>query len=245
MSEVSAIPAAGDEVEGFVGKWLERWPEWPLAEVFVAPAQRPVATAWAALQQELLDAAWGGSDARPGELKLAWWMEELQGWTQGRRRHPLGRVLQREPAPWTALSAALPALGRSRERPLDPTEAFAVLAPLARGAAGIEVALFSPGSADAVDATAPLIAATWLATRARMGDAAAVPLALLDADAPQGQSLAVWRATLRSRWPTVGSEVPRVRRLWAALAHARLGTSTDAAPAAPRVLWHAWRAARN
>lgn len=244
MTDENAVPVSGDDGEGFVAKWRERWPEWPLAEVFIAPAQRPVALAWAALQQELLDAAWGGHDARPGELKLAWWMEELQGWTQGRRRHPLGRVLQRQPAPWAALAAALPALGRSRERPLDADDAFAALESVARAVAGIEASLFDPPPTASSDAAVPLVTATWLATRTRMGDDAAVPLALLEPDGTPGGGLDAWRSTLRSRWPEARGGVPRVRRVWAALARARLD-SKDAAPAAPRVLWSAWRAARN
>lgn len=244
MSEDAALPASGDQVDDFVGKWRARWPEWPLAEVFVAPEQRAVALAWAALQQELLDAAWGGADARPGELKLAWWVEELHGWTQGRRRHPLGRVLHRAPAPWTGLAAALPALGRSRERPLDADDAFASLQPVAESASQVELALF--GAGDAL-VTARLIAATWLATRARGADDAAVPLALLGREGEGDRAHATWRAELLSRWPdpVTGRSAPRVRRLWAALARLRISESGHSARRAPRVLWQAWRAARN
>lgn len=239
------MPTAGGEADDFADKWRARWPEWLLAEVFVAPAQRPAALAWAALQQELLDAAWGGSDARPGELKLAWWMEELQGWTQGRRRHPLGRVLQREPAPWSGLAAALPALGRSRERPLDADDAVSTLLPIADAAADIELALFGPTGSTERDTTSRLIAATWLAIRLRLDPAAAVPLSLLGTgDANSDAAVAAWRNALRDRWPA-SDGAPRVRRLWSALARLRLGSAGDAPPAAPRVLWSAWRAARN
>lgn len=243
MSDDSAVPASGDDIDGFVGKWRARWPEWPLAEVFVAPEHRPIALAWAALQQELLDAAWGGRDARPGELKLAWWMEELQGWTQGRRRHPLGRVLQRTVAPWALLAAVLPALGRSRERPLDADDAFASVRAVAEAAAAVEHTLFGgPEGA----ATSELIGATWLATRARSADDdAAVPLALLGRDGDGNRSRASWRAELRAHWPRDGRDAPRVRCLWAALARLRLAEPDDRVPRAPRVLWQAWRAARN
>lgn len=243
MSDESPVPASGDDLEGFVGKWRARWPEWPLAEVFVAPEQRPIALAWAALQQELLDAAWGGRDARPGELKLAWWMEELQGWTHGRRRHPLGRVLQRSAAPWASLAAALPVLGRSRERPLDTDDAFASLKPAAEAAAAVEHALF--GGVEGA-ATWQLIAATWLATRARSSeDEASVPLALLSQGGDGGRARASWCAELRARWPRDDRDAPRVRRLWAALACLRLAEPGDRAPGAARVLWQAWGAARN
>lgn len=243
MNEESAVPPSGDDIDGFVGKWRARWPEWPLAEVFVSPEQRPVALAWASLQQELLDAAWAGRDARPGELKLAWWMEELQGWTQGRRRHPLARVLKPTAAPWTPLAIALPALGRSRERPLDADDAFAALESVCAAAAQVELALFPGG--DGVE-TSRAIAATWLATRERVdGDAAAVPLALLGGEGESESARAAWRAVLRARWPQTHAQVPRIRRLWAALARLRLDTTGEQVPGAHRVLWRAWRAARN
>src|SRR5262245_47654992 len=133
MTEPQTAAHGHDEaVESFIDKWRARWPEWTVAQVFVPAAQRPVATAWASLLQELTDAAWGGSDARPGEAKLAWWGEELQGWVQGRRRHPLGAVLQRLPAPWAQLAASLPALRESRERPRDRDEAQAAIESFAR-----------------------------------------------------------------------------------------------------------------
>lgn len=245
MSDVEPSSMSGGEAEDFVGKWRARWPEWPLAEVFVPPVQRPVVLAWAALQQELLDAAWGGRDARPGELKLAWWMEELQGWSQGRRRHPLGRVLQREPAPWAALAVALPALGRSRERPLDVDDAFAALHAVADAAAGIELALFAAAEPTVREATSRLVTATWLVARVRADAQSAVPLALLGADySTDDAAVSAWCSVLRECWPE-GRHAPRIRRLWARLARLRLDSAGDAAPAAARVLWNAWRTARN
>ncbi|MGH8079499.1 MAG: phytoene/squalene synthase family protein, partial [Lysobacter sp.] len=120
------VDAASQEqaLQDFAGKWRARWPEWSVAEVFVPRPQRAIAVAWAALQQELTDAAWGGTDALPGEAKLGWWMEELQGWRMNRRRHPLGLLLQKQNAPWGDLALTLPGLRDSRERPGDRSEAF-------------------------------------------------------------------------------------------------------------------------
>ena len=73
MSDPQALAA-------FLDKWRERWPEWSVAEVFIPAHDREMAVAWFALLQELTDAAWGGSDPRPGEAKLGWWAEELLGW---------------------------------------------------------------------------------------------------------------------------------------------------------------------
>ena len=88
MSDVDALQA-------FLAKWRARWPEWAVAEVFVPAAQRERAQAWFALRDELGDAAWGGQDPLPGDAKLGWWAEELDGWSRGARRHPLGLALQK------------------------------------------------------------------------------------------------------------------------------------------------------
>ena len=71
-----------DALQGFLGKWEAQWPEWRVAEAFVPAAQRQRAQAWFALREELAEAAWGGEDSRPGEAKLGWWAEELDGWSE-------------------------------------------------------------------------------------------------------------------------------------------------------------------
>lgn len=233
----------GDGLGHFLDKWRARWPEWAIAEVFVPPAQRQSALAWAALQQELGDAAWGGSDPRPGEAKLAWWREELLGWGRGARRHPLGEVLQRQPAPWAALAAALPTLAASRERPRDADEAFAQLQRFAATAAEVDLALFEPSRAPAA-ADREAVVATLLQARLAVAGEDAVPLGMF-AQAGEGERLARWAARLHERWPRdrAGS---RARRLWAALARARLGRGDPARPLPPwTTLPLAWRAARD
>ena len=107
--DVAAV-SERDALQGFLGKWQAQWPEWRVAEVFVPEAHRARAQAWFALRDELGDAAWGGDDPRPGDAKLGWWAEELDGWSRGARRHPLGLSLQKVPAPWDSLAACLPAL---------------------------------------------------------------------------------------------------------------------------------------
>lgn len=205
-------PAA---LDSFIAKWRTRWPEWSVAEAFVPAAQRDVVVAWFALLQELTDAAWAGDDPTPGIAKLAWWQEELQGWSQGRRRHPLGVALQRRDAPWQGLAVALPVLSRTRTPPQDAAAALIALAPFAEAAAAVEQALFAtPNDPDA----AREIAATLLATHAR------------------------WPANgdLDAHWPARSGLRPR--RIAAALARARL---RSAAPLPLwRAVWTAWRAAR-
>ncbi|MGH8086379.1 MAG: phytoene/squalene synthase family protein [Lysobacter sp.] len=238
--------AGDDALSNFIDKWRARWPEWRVAEAFVPAAQRQAALAWAALQQELTDAAWGGSDPRPGEAKLGWWQEELAGWSRGARRHPLGRVLQRQPAPWSMLAASLPSLAASRERPGNVDEAFAALAPFARAAARVDAGLFAGAVVDATadDGEARPVAAALLLSRLAQDDGNGVPLAVL-ARAGDVDPRPIWAHQLRERWPRQ-RPATRPRRLWTALARARLEQSN---PAQPRSSWKtlpiAWRAARG
>jgi len=213
----------------FIGKWRSRWPEWSVSRVFVPVAQRPVAEAWFTLLQELEEAAWGGSDPTPGLAKLAWWHEELEGWGKGARRHPLGEVLQRQPAPWSPLGRALNALPATRGLPA--ADAAAALAGLAAAVWDCESALF-PGErqAPAGPAAPGAGAIVLLGARALMADS--------DAD----------RSWLLDHWP---SPLPaaRPRRIHAALLRARLAAlSRGQQPAALpgwRVLAISWRAARS
>ena len=229
-----------EALDGFIDKWRGRWPEWTVAEAFVPPAQRETILVWAALQQELIDAAWGGEDPRPGEAKLGWWQEELAGWSKGARRHPLGAVLQRQPVRWAALAGALPALAASRERAATTDEAFAALMPFAHAVAAVDADL----SRTAVDEFQDrLVAATLLQWRMVHGEAG-VPLSVL-ARAGEGDPTPLWGAELRRAWPRQRA-ASRPRRLWAGLARARLD---QANPAQPRPGWKtllmAWRAARD
>lgn len=244
MSE--PVPESGrdEALDSFLDKWHARWPEWAVVQVFIAQEQRPVVQAWAALLQELTDAAWGGSDPRPGEAKLAWWGEELQGWSQRRRRHPLGTALQRLPAPWTLLAAALPSLRASRERPRDRDEAQAVLRPFAHAVARVEAILFAVEPDQADEASERAIVAGLLHARlAQVGEAAA-PLATL-ARAGDGPVVLAWAMELLAHWPA-SPAATRPRRIWTALARQRLRRGDAALPLPPwSALLTAWRGARN
>lgn len=210
----------------FVAKWRERWPEWSVAEAFVEPGQRAVAEAWFALLQEFHEAAWSGEDPTPGLAKLAWWHEELEGWAKGVRRHPLGQVLQRQPAHWSALARALNALPATRGVPAE--EAAPGLANLAGAVAECEEALFGPSTEAAGTGGVP---AVWqLAERA-----------LMTGDGPD----VAW---LLQHWPGPGGAT-RPRRLHAALVRRRLQALPGDGKAVPtrgwRVLLASWRAARG
>jgi hypothetical protein len=221
----------------FIDKWRARWPEWAVAEVFVTREQREPTLAWMALVQELTDAAWGGSDPRPGEAKLGWWVEELQGWARGMRRHPLGAVLQKFPVAWAGLAAALPSLRDSRERPVDMDEARAQLRVFADAVAAIEEGLFGGSGSEAH----AVIATNLLHLRLAHHPGDAAPLQVL-AQAGEGGVIAAWGRQLAGH-PSRGATKPR--RVLAGLAQARLrrGDAVQPLPAA-QALWAAWRAAR-
>ncbi|MDO5505883.1 MAG: phytoene/squalene synthase family protein [Pseudoxanthomonas suwonensis] len=142
--------------DGFLQKWRQRWPEWDVAEGFVPPEQRELVVAWFALLQEWMDAATAGDEPAPGLAKLAWWQEELHGWSKGARRHPLGEGLQARPVGWAALAQAMTVL---RERDALHTGAgWPLLQPLATQLSDAEAVLFGGTGVDA-----RLLAADWLA----------------------------------------------------------------------------------
>jgi len=96
----------------FEQEWLDAHPEYAIASIFLPPAQRRRANAFAVLVHEL------GAAARlrePGVAmaKLSWWRGELAGATAGRGNHPITRELFADevvgtvdPALWLALADA-------------------------------------------------------------------------------------------------------------------------------------------
>lgn len=239
-------------LDSFLGKWRARWPEWQVAAVFLPAAQRETALAWFALLQECTEAAWGGSEATPGEAKLAWWQEELQGWARGARRHPLATGLQTRPAPWTALAAGLSALPASRERPRDTDDAIATLQPFAQVLAECEAGLFVPLRAAGIvtaDAGAD-IAVALLGERLLQHPQQAVPLQLLAGHgdvAGEDAAKRAWAAALLKHWPDPCGVAPR--RIHAGLLRARLQRFSTNGANAPLPSWQvpfvAWSAARG
>ena len=210
----------------FAAKWTARWPEWAIARTFVPAAEHADAEAWFALLQEWAEAAWAGEEPTPGLAKLAWWEEELRGWARGLRRHPLGRDLQRRSAPWGPLAEALAGLRDARDAVRaggDPEVIAAGMEGFAIACGACETALFT-GEASAPSPVHALLGAHIL----WHGDAAHA-------------------ARLLAAWPAAPAAT-RARRVHDALVRARLAAGADRlrAPLSPvRVLWTAWRAARD
>lgn len=228
-------------LEAFLDKWRARWPEWRIAEVFVPARQRATTLAWLALRQELADAAWDGADPRPGAAKLAWWNDELRGWAQGRRRHPLGLALQRVAAPWDALADALPVLEAAREASLQAGRGVAplhaTLAPFAAAASAVSAAI----AADAERAPSPVAREVSI-------DAVAATLSAMRALAGDGDPQAA--KALLDAWPSRSHGI-RADRIFAAVARDRLRAlrahdgDRNPVPSHWHSLWAAWRAGRS
>lgn len=224
-----------DALQGFLEKWLAQWPEWRVAEVFVDPPHRERAQAWFALRGELSEAAWGGEDAAPGDAKLGWWAEELDGWSRGARRHPLGVALQQVRAPWDNLAACLPALRASRERPANLDAALFALEPYAEAVAGVAQHLFD----SAASAPARSVVVSLLAERLLRHPDGATPLGDLDVRG--------WARGLLAQWPPPGDGT-RPGRIHAAIVRGRLqrhAVGRRSPMGRIQALFAAWRAARD
>lgn len=80
-------------LQSYIDKWLAVQPQQRMALVFVDPHKYPGHVALAALEQELLSAAYGIREPHVAATKLNWWAEELSGAAASGGRHPLTRVL--------------------------------------------------------------------------------------------------------------------------------------------------------
>jgi len=225
MSSPSAL-------DSFLDKWRDRWPEWAVAERFVALDRQPRVLAWFALLQEFEDIMNIAGDTLPADAKLAWWQQELRDWSNQRSRHPLGRVLEPVRAPWAALAEALPAVQEARAQPTSLDAALDTLRQFAEAVVAVEAVLFDrAGPADP-----RAVAAQWLAARLAVAGASA---------APPGIDIAPWRAQLLQRWPAKAA-LAQPHRIWSRLARLRLSREQAGQAAYPtplQQLWHAWRAA--
>ena len=83
----------GGPLQSYVDKWLAVQPRQRIALAFVDPSRYPGHIALAALEQELLSAAYGIREPQVAAVKLNWWAEELSGAAASGGRHPLTQVL--------------------------------------------------------------------------------------------------------------------------------------------------------
>lgn len=231
------IVADSAALDSFLDKWRTRWPEWSVGETFVAPDRRARAVAWFALQQEFEDAMNIAGETLPADAKLAWWGEELRGWSQRRSRHPLGRVLEPVQADWAGLAQALPLLIEAREPAVSGEAALAQLQPWGEAMERVEAALLGG------QASARLFVVQALAQRMIEAHVAAPPQDHTGTDTAARQR--GWAASLLRVWPAFGQAAPE-RRLWASYARGRLqrfvqaGGKEVALPSRLRLLIGSW-----
>ncbi|WP_266156829.1 squalene/phytoene synthase family protein [Dyella silvatica] len=90
---MSTDVAPGGALQSYIDKWLAVQPQQRIALSFVDPRQYPGHIALAALEQELLGAAYGIREPQVAAAKLNWWAEELAGAAASGGRHPLTQVL--------------------------------------------------------------------------------------------------------------------------------------------------------
>jgi 15-cis-phytoene synthase len=90
---VSHDVAQHGALQSYIDKWLAVQPQQRMALVFVGPDKYPGHVALAALEQELLSAAYGIREPHVAATKLNWWAEELSSAAASGGRHPLTRVL--------------------------------------------------------------------------------------------------------------------------------------------------------
>ncbi len=80
-------------LQGFINKWLDAQPQQHVALMFVEGRRYPGHLALAALEQEMLDAAYGIREPQVIIAKLNWWVAELTGAPASGGQHPLTKVL--------------------------------------------------------------------------------------------------------------------------------------------------------
>jgi len=81
------------KLQSFIDKWLAVQPQQRVALAFVDGREYPGHIALAALEQELLAAAYGIREPQVAVAKLNWWAEELSGAATSSGRHPLTQVI--------------------------------------------------------------------------------------------------------------------------------------------------------
>lgn len=94
---MSVIPTSQGALRSYVDKWLAVQPQQRIALAFVDPARYPGHVALAALEQELLAAAYGIREPQVALGKLNWWAEELSGAAASGGRHPLTQAVFADP----------------------------------------------------------------------------------------------------------------------------------------------------
>lgn len=261
MKRVRDSSAAGatSEATAFIDAWRAREPEMAFAEVFCRRDQRARFAIWGALVCQWRQAALELSDARPTQIKCAWWAEEAGCAGRGAPRHPLTIALGLPDLPWFDLARAmLEMVGADDARPVDADAALATVTPLADAIAAMEGTLFGvPVGADASRAVAVNLLGARLRLSLETAVAGRLPLSLLarhgltsvDLDGARGEpARRDWARELAAALPTEIVPASLYRRIRGAFDAALLGDyarGRNRRLPPLRALRLAWRAARR
>lgn len=247
---------AGDSLQAFAAKWRAAWPEQTVLDVFVLPAQRLSAAAWASLLFELHSAAFTLEYEAVRDGKTGWWAEELQRLQDGAPRHPITQALADVDAPFAAMAS--PMLAMARDVPIlagDTAALFARLRPFAEAVSACEAAVFA-SRARASAADADILIAEWLVLRLPDGlaafDRGMLPLhlraryAAFADNAPPPALRRDWLAELDAALPqtTAGNWFREAQRRFLRRRIRALAAGTDVRPG-PGHVWDSWRALRS
>lgn len=211
-----------DALRSHVDKWLDVQPYQRVALVFVDPQRFPGHVALAALEQELLSAAYGVREPQVAAVKLNWWAEELAGAPDSGGRHPLTKALFADAraraipsALWVApASAAVEQLEQGTAA--DFAAQLRAAEPLHHALAALETAWWFGANADPARAGQLAVLAHLLHALRRLEDDAqrdrlALPMArmarhgldrsqLRSSGAPRGQAVAGQLEDLVHAW---------------------------------------------
>ncbi|MFM6989123.1 MAG: hypothetical protein ACKOXG_10735 [Arenimonas sp.] len=243
----------GDSLQAFAAKWRAVWPEQTVLDLFVPPAQRLPAAAWASLLFELHSAAFTLEHEAVRDGKTGWWSDELQRLQDGAPRHPLTQALADVDAPFAAMAA--PMLAVVRDVPIlagDTAALLARLRPFAEAVSACEAAVFA-SRARAADADA--LVAEWLVLRLPDGlaafDRGMLPFhlraryAAFADNAPPPGLRRDWLVELDAALPrtTAGNWFREAQRRFLRRRIRALAIDSGVRPG-PGHVWDAWRAVR-
>ena len=242
----------GDSLQAFAAKWRAAWPELTVLDVFVPPAQRLSAAAWASLLFELHSAAFTLEHEAVRDGKVRWWAEELQRLQSGAARHPLTQTLADVDAPFASMAA--PMLAVARDVPIragDASALFARLRPFAEAVSACENTVFG-GQSRAEDTDALIV--EWLVLRLPDGlqafDRGMLPLHLQARHGLADQAASAlrrdWLAELDAGLPqaTAGNWFREAQRRFLRRRIRALTADAGIRPG-PGHVWDAWRALRS
>ena len=226
------------------------------AEMFVAAPEKPLFHVWGALLHELKHTLFELSDSNVTTIKTTWWADEFQRLANAQPRHPITQALSNIEAPWVSLASSLfSVIETASTRASNTEQAIDLLMPFANVLSEVEDKVFKVKLATSKEIMAVHCLLQRLPHGLASDDQARVPMHLMarhSVNAMQlpnmGNSglLQDWALELHTRLEhkVAGSLFRSARTRFDQVQLAQLIAGKGfAKSAAPKHLWHAWRAA--